>query len=97
MSMTHRCRLKPALGKTKTGRLWTRAFARAGSTFATSGHFQVPVPAGGAVLPFTRSQKPALAKAGDEHPQAHLKEFRGIIHVDAYVVNELGRCSPVDA
>src|SRR5947209_1834471 len=29
--------LAPGTGKTKTGRLWTPAFARAGSTFATSG------------------------------------------------------------
>jgi Transposase IS66 family len=47
-------------------------------------------PAGGTVLLFTRSQKPALAKAGGEHPQAHLKEFRGIIHADGYAgFNEL--------
>jgi len=30
--------LAPGTGKTKTGRLWTPAFARAGSTCATSGH-----------------------------------------------------------
>jgi hypothetical protein len=30
--------LAPGTGKTKTGRLWTPAFARAGSTFAMSGH-----------------------------------------------------------
>jgi hypothetical protein len=34
--------LAPGIGKTKTGRLWTPAFARAGSTFATSGGSPAP-------------------------------------------------------
>jgi hydrogenase maturation factor len=33
--------LAPGIGKTKTGRLWTPAFARAGSMFAMSGHSAV--------------------------------------------------------
>ena len=34
--------LAPGTGKTKTGRLWTPAFARAGSMFATSGRLPAP-------------------------------------------------------
>ena len=41
-------------------------------------------PAGGAVLLLARPQEPALAKAGGEHPKAHLQDFRGVIHADGY-------------
>jgi Transposase IS66 family len=41
-------------------------------------------PVGGAVLLLARPQKPALAKAGGEHPKAHLHDFRGVIHADGY-------------
>ena len=36
--------LAPGTGKTKTGRLWTPAFARAGSTSVTSGHLPARAP-----------------------------------------------------
>jgi Transposase IS66 family len=36
--------LAPGTGKTRTGRLWTPAFARAGSMFVTSGRLPVRAP-----------------------------------------------------
>ena len=36
------------------------------------------------LLLFARPQEPALAKAGGEHPQSHLKNFKGILHADGY-------------
>ena len=42
------------------------------------------LPSGGIVLLLARPQEPALAKAGGEHPKAHLQDFRGVIHADGY-------------
>src|SRR5262249_3823746 len=45
---------------------------------------------GGPVLLLARPPKPALAKAGGEHPRGHLKDFRGVVHADGYAgFNEL--------
>jgi transposase len=66
--------LAPGNGKTKTGRLWTYVRDE---------------------RPFCGRRPPAAlffysADRKGEHPQAHLKEFRGVIHVDAYAgFNEL--------
>src|SRR6516225_10088056 len=66
--------LAPGTGKTKTGRLW--AYVRD-------------------ERPFAGSRKPAALffyspDRKGEHPQAHLKEFRGVIHADGYAgFNEL--------
>ncbi len=49
--------LAPGAGKTKTGRLWTPAFARAGSMFATSGH----LPGGGRRQPCSSTHPTAKA------------------------------------
>src|SRR5246127_2350534 len=66
--------LAPGTGKTKTGRLWTYVRDE---------------------RPFAGARPPAAlffyspARRG-EHPQAHLKEFRGVIHADGYAgFNEL--------
>jgi transposase len=60
--------LAPGTGKTKTGRLWTYVRDE---------------------RPFAGSRKPAALffyspDRKGEHPQAHLKNFRGIIHADGY-------------
>ena len=60
--------LAPGLGKTKTGRLW--AYVRDGR-------------------PCCAEQPPAAAyfyspDRKGEHPQGHLKDFRGILHADGY-------------
>src|SRR5262249_33459499 len=66
--------LAPGTGKTKTGRLWTYVRDE---------------------RPFGGSRKPAALffyspDRKGEHPQAHLKDFRGVIHVDGYAgFNEL--------
>ena len=66
--------LAPGTGKTKTGRL--RTYVRD-------------------ERPFTGSRKPAALffyspDRKGEHPQAHLKDFRGVIHADGYAgFNEL--------
>jgi transposase len=60
--------LAPGHGRTKTGRLWT--YVRDGRPCAD------PVPP---VVWFTFSPD----RRG-EHPQAHLKSFRGVLQVDAY-------------
>ena len=66
--------LAPGTGKTKTGRLWTYVRDE---------------------RPFTGSRKPAALfcyspDRKGEHPQAHLKDFRGVIHADGYAgFNEL--------
>jgi transposase len=58
--------LAPGTGKTKTGRLWTYVRDE---------------------RPFGGSRKPAALffyspDRKGEHPQAHLKQFRGVIHAD---------------
>jgi hypothetical protein len=66
--------LAPGTGKTKTGRLWT--YVRDERPFAGS-----HPPA--ALFFYSPDRK-------GEHPQAHLKDFRGVIHVDGYAgFNEL--------
>jgi transposase len=66
--------LAPGTGKTKTGRLWTYVRDE---------------------RPFGGSRKPAALffyspDRKGEHPQAHLKQFRGVIHADGYAgFNEL--------
>ena len=66
--------LAPGSGKTKTGRLWT--YVRDERPFAGK---RPPA----ALFFYSPDRK-------GEHPQAHLKDFRGIIHVDAYAgFNEL--------
>ncbi len=66
--------LAPGTGKTKTGRLWTYVRDE---------------------RPFGGSRKPAALffyspDRKGEHPQAHLKQFRGVIHTDGYAgFNEL--------
>jgi hypothetical protein len=66
--------LAPGMGKTKTGRLWT--YVRDERPFAGS---RPP-----AALFF---YSPDLK---GEHPRAHLKDFRGVIHADGYAgSNEL--------
>jgi len=66
--------LAPGTGKTKTGRLWT--YVRDERPFAGS---RPP-----AALFFYSSDRKG------EHPQAHLKDFRGVIHADGYAgFNEL--------
>jgi transposase len=66
--------LAPGTGKTKTGRLWTYVRDE---------------------RPFTGSRKPAALfcyspDRKGEHPQAHLKDFHGVIHADGYAgFNEL--------
>ena len=60
--------LAPGLGKTKTGRLWT--YVRDGRSW---GSHQPPA----AVFFYSRDRK-------GEHPQSHLKSFKGILHVDGY-------------
>jgi hypothetical protein len=58
--------LAPGTGKTKTGRLWT--YVRDERPFAGA---QPPA----ALFFYSPDRK-------GEHPQAHLKEFRGVIHAD---------------
>ena len=66
--------LAPGTGKTKTGRLWTYVRDE---------------------RPFGGARKPAALffyspDRKGEHPQAHLKDFRGVIHADGYAgFNEL--------
>src|SRR6266513_288376 len=60
--------LAPGTGKTKTGQLWT--YVRDERPFAGS---RPP-----AALFFYSSDRKG------EHPQVHLKEFRGVIHADGY-------------
>jgi transposase len=60
--------LEPGLGKTKTGRLW--AYVRDGRP-----HGDERPPA--AVYFYSPDRK-------GEHPQSHLKGFRGILHADGY-------------
>jgi transposase len=66
--------LAPGTGKTKTGRLWT--YVRDERPFAG--------PRPPAALFFYSPDRKG------EHPQAHLKNFRGVIHADGYAgFNEL--------
>ena len=66
--------LAPGSGKTKTGRLWT--YVRDERPFAGA---QPPA----ALFFYSPDRK-------GQHPQAHLKDFRGIIHADGYAgFNEL--------
>src|ERR1700724_2410830 len=66
--------LAPGTGKTKTGRLWT--YVRDERPFAGS--------APPAALFFYSPDRKG------EHPQAHLRHFRGVIHADGYAgFNEL--------
>ena len=66
--------LAPGTGKTRTGRLWT--YVRDERPFAG--------PRPPAALFFYSPDRKG------EHPQAHLKEFRGVIHADGYAgFNEL--------
>ena len=66
--------LAPGTGKTKTGRLWT--YVRDERPFAGG---RPPV----ALFFYSPDRK-------GEHPQAHLKDFRGVIHADGYAgFNEL--------
>ena len=66
--------LAPGIGKTKTGRLWT--YVRDERAFAGA---RPP-----AALFFYSPDRRG------EHPRAHLKEFRGVIHADGYAgFNEL--------
>jgi transposase len=60
--------LAPGLGKTKTGRLW--AYVRDGRP---CGSKRPPA----AVFFYSPDRK-------GEHPQAHLKNFKGILHADGY-------------
>ena len=60
--------LAPGTGKTKTGRLWT--YVRDERPFAGS---RPPA----ALFFYSPDRK-------GEHPQAHLKDFRGVIHADGY-------------
>ena len=66
--------LAPGTGKTKTGRLWT--YVRDERPFAGA---RPPT----ALFFYSPDRK-------GEHPQAHLKDFRGVIHADGYAgFNEL--------
>ena len=66
--------LAPGTGKTKTGRLWT--YVRDERPFAG------PRPPA-ALFFYSPNRK-------GEHPQAHLKDFRGVVHADGYAgFNEL--------
>src|ERR1700745_1499078 len=66
--------LAPGTGKTKTGRLWT--YVRDERPFAGA---RPPT----ALFFYSPDRK-------GEYPQAHLKDFRGVIHADGYAgVNEL--------
>jgi hypothetical protein len=66
--------LAPGIGKTKTGRLWT--YVRDERPFAGC---RPPA----ALFFYSPDHK-------GEQPRAHLKEFRGVIHVDGYAgFNEL--------
>jgi transposase len=66
--------LAPGTGKTKTGRLWT--YVRDERPFAGS---RPPA----ALFFYSPDRK-------GEHPQTHLKDFRGVIHADGYAgFNEL--------
>ncbi len=60
--------LAPGLGKTKTGRLWT--YVRDGRSWGSD---QPPA----AVFFYSPDRK-------GEHPQSHLKTFKGILHADGY-------------
>jgi transposase len=66
--------LAPGMGKTKTGRLWT--YVRDERPFAGN---RPPA----ALFFYSPDRK-------GEHPRVHLKDFRGVIHVDGYAgFNEL--------
>jgi len=66
--------LAPGAGKTKTGRLWT--------------YVRDERPLGGARPPAALFFYSPDRKG--EHPRAHLKDFRGVIHADGYAgFNEL--------
>src|SRR5690242_3157027 len=66
--------LAPGTGKTKTGRLWT--YVRDERPFAGA---RPPA----ALFFYSPDRK-------GEHPQVHLKEFRGVVHADGYAgFNEL--------
>src|SRR6202008_1279337 len=66
--------LAPGTGKTKTGRLWT--YVRDERLFGGS---RKPA----ALFVYSPDRK-------GEHPRAHLKDFRGVIHADGYAgFNEL--------
>ena len=60
--------LAPGLGKTKTGRLWT--YVRDGRPWGSD---QPPA----AVFFYSADRK-------GEHPQSHLKNFKGVLHADGY-------------
>lgn len=60
--------LAPGLGKTRTGRLW--AYVRDGRPYGSD---RPPA----AVFFYSADRK-------GEHPQSHLKSFRGILHADGY-------------
>ena len=60
--------LAPGLGKTKTGRLWT--YVRDGRPHGSD-------QPSAAVFFYSPDRK-------GEHPQAHLKNFKGILHADGY-------------
>lgn len=60
--------LEPGLGRTKTGRLW--AYVRDGRPWQSE---QPPA----AIYFYSPDRK-------GEHPQAHLKGFKGILHADGY-------------
>ncbi|MEO6609719.1 MAG: IS66 family transposase [Aestuariivirga sp.] len=60
--------LAPGLGKTKTGRLWT--YVRDGRPHGSD---QPPA----AVFFYSPDRK-------GEHPQSHLKDFKGVLHADGY-------------
>jgi transposase len=60
--------LAPGLGKTRTGRLWT--------------YVRDERPHGGEAQPAAAYFYSADRKG--EHPQAHLKDFRGALHADGY-------------
>ena len=60
--------LAPGLGKTKTGRLWT--YVRDGRPWGSD---QAPA----AVFFYSPDRK-------GEHPESHLKTFKGILHADGY-------------
>src|SRR5205085_6424830 len=67
--------LAPGTGKTKTGRLWT--YVRDERPFAGS---RPPA----ALFFYSPDRK-------DEHPRAHLKDFRGVIHADGGACPRAGR------
>ena len=65
--------LAPGLGKTKTGRLWT--YVRDGRPWGSDSPGSDQAPA--AVFFYSPDRK-------GEHPQSHLRTFKGILHADGY-------------